>query len=150
MNEITKYIDAYIGTVTHSLNVKPLIKIDESTEGYEINIYGDDLSFLIGRRGDSLDAFQYLMSLAVFNKFGDWHDILVDINDYKVKRKERLEEIAKNYIDKVRFFNEEVHLPPMSSFERKQIHEFVAGYTDVESISEGDGYERHLVLKPAL
>ncbi len=112
-----------------------------------VDIKGDNLNYIIGFRGDSLNAFQHFLLLSIFNKYNVWADVVVDINSYKERKKERIIELAKNHIDKVRFFQKEVSLPPMDAYERKQIHEFVNDYTDIESYSVGNGIDRHIVLK---
>lgn len=151
MIEITNYINEYVSTVLNSLNVRPTVQVeyDEEDEVFYVDLRGDRLSFLIGHRGDSLEGFQHLLALSVYSKFGEWQHITLDINNYRDRQKERLEDIAKSYIDRVRFFSKEVSLPPMSPFDRKQVHEFLSGYGDVESFSVGEGPERHIVLKPA-
>lgn len=149
--EILEYLENYIDTVVDSLEINPTVQaaFNEEEEVFEVDVRGDRLSFLIGSRGDTLDGLQHLMALAVFNNFGDWKHIRVDINSYRAKRQEKLEEIAKSHIDRVRFFSKEVALPPMQPYERKLIHEFLSGYGDVESFSVGEGPERHIIIKPA-
>lgn len=148
--EHIKFIENYLGVVTKALRVKPTVTVENAETILNVVINGENLNFLIGRGGESLSALQHLMGIALMNKFGEWVPVVVDINDYRTKRKEKTEEIAKSYIDRVRFFNKEVALPAMSSFERKQVHEFVSGYDDVESFSVGEGRDRHVVLKPTL
>lgn len=122
------------------------IEIDE--EGLlKTTIQGDNLSYLIGYRGQSLDALQTLLSQILHNKTGEWTPVVVDINDYKDKRTDKLHEIAKRYIDKARFFQSEYELPPMKAWERKKIHELVGEYDDVASESVGEGLNRRIVIK---
>lgn len=154
MKEMTNFIEKYLSTVSKSLGIKPTIDITpakvQDNEILTVAIRGDNLSFLIGYRGTSLDGLQHLLSLAVYKEFNEWPLLVVDVNDYRSKKKESLEELARSFIDRVRFFNEEVEMLPMSSFDRKQIHEFIAGYDDVTSFSVGEGADRRVVIKPAL
>lgn len=150
MKEVTKYIENYIGTYLSSLKIKAALKVDFSDETYTAHIEGENLNFIIGRGGESLDGLQHLIALAVHTKFGEWKTIVVDINDYREKKKERIEEMTKGFIDRVRFFKKEVFLPIMAPFERKQVHEFVSGYDDIESSSEGEDPNRFVVLKPKI
>lgn len=151
---MTNFIEKYLSTVSKSLGIKPTIDITpakvQDNEILTVAIRGDNLSFLIGYRGTSLDGLQHLLSLAVYKEFNEWPLLVVDVNDYRSKKKESLEELARSFIDRVRFFNEEVEMLPMSSFDRKQIHEFIAGYDDVTSFSVGEGADRRVVIKPAL
>lgn len=114
---------------------------------YEVALDGSELSFLIGYHGKTLDAFQHLVNLFLYNEFGDETHISLDINDYKEKRKDKLLEITKKYIDKARFFDKEIHMAPMSAWERKQVHVFISEYPDIEDESMDEGEERHIVLK---
>ncbi len=151
---MTTFIEQYINKVARSLGIKPIIDVTATKanddEVLNVAITGDNLSFLIGYRGTSLDGLQHLLSLAVFKEFDKWPILVVDVNDYRSKKKEGLEELAKSFIDRVRFFKTEVEMSPMSSYDRKQIHEFVAGYDDVTSFSVGEGADRRVVIKPAL
>lgn len=128
--------------VSCSCNIKEL-----DGGGILINIQGESLNHLIGYRGETLKALQHFLSLAYYNKTGNYLQIVVDINDYLVKRKEKLENMARRYVDKVRFLGGELAFPPMSPSERKIIHNFVLTYPDVESFSVGEGPQRHVVLK---
>lgn len=149
MNEkIQTFIKNYIDEVLNHLKISPEINLDFVEDTYLLDIFGDNLNFLIGYRGTSLDGLQHMLNLALFNEFSEWQNVLVDINDYRRAKKEKLEDMTKSFIDRARFFSEEVEMSPMSSFERKQIHEFVSTYDDVESFSVGEGYSRHVVLKP--
>ncbi len=152
MKEMTSFIEQYLNTVSKSLSIKPTVDIStEATTGVlTVDIKGDNLNFLIGYRGTSLDGLQHLLSLALFKEFDTWPILIVDVNDYRAKKKESLEELAKSFIDRVRFFKEDAEMAPMSSYDRKQIHEFITGYDDVTSSSVGEGADRRVVIKPAL
>ena len=131
------------------LSIKPEISISSPEKDvYNINIAGDDLSFLIGFRGQSLEALQTIVGLTVFKKTNEWTTVVVDINGYRTQKSEHIQNLAKKYVDRVRFFQEEVEMPPMSPWERKQIHIFIADYDDITSESTGAGSERRVVLKP--
>jgi spoIIIJ-associated protein len=112
-----------------------------------VKLEGDDLSFLIGYHGKTLEALQHLVNLMMYNDSETSPHITVDINGYKDRRAEKLHEIAKKYIDKARFFDKEVHLPPMTAWERRQVHMWVSEYDDVATESMGEKEERHIVLK---
>ena len=134
------------------LGIDPNFTIDdESDDGtLFVKVWGDDLSFLIGYRGNCLKALKYYLGL-VLNKgleAAEWSRVIVDIDGYLDRRKEKIEEIARNYIDRVRFFGHEVHLPYMDSSERWIVHTYIKDYADIVSESEGEGYRRHIVLRP--
>lgn len=135
------------------LGIDPDFTIDDEEENFlEVKIWNEDLSFLIGYRGNCLKALKYYLGLIV-NKDSPQDSrirIILDIDDYMEKRRDKVEEITRNYIDKVRFFNKEVHMPNMDSSERFMVHTYVGNYPDIVSESEGEGFARHVVLKPAL
>lgn len=142
INETLQEIFKFIG-------IKPNVTISQQDESvYNVDIQGSNLNFLIGFKGESLNALQSLMNLISFKQTGKPAIISVDINNYKSKKTERIVEITKSFIDKVRFFEKEVALPPMNPWERRHVHMLVAEYTDIESESIGEGPARRVVLKP--
>ena len=134
------------------MDVEANVLVSEETVGEEsvlnVTIEGDDLSFLIGYRGESLDGLQTVLSL-ILNKHSDaWQRVVTDINGYRKQRQDKIEEITKGYIDRVRFLAKEIEMPPMTSAERRYVHIFVSAYTDVVSESVGERASRRVVLKP--
>jgi len=87
------------------------------------------------------------LSLMLFKEKNEWSRLTLDINGYRQQRIEKLQNMAKKFIDRVRFFNNEVELPPMAPWERRQIHMLVTEYDDIDSESFGDGYDRRVILK---
>lgn len=121
--------------------------VEKEENNFEILISGEDLNFLIGYRGQSLDAFQSMLSLITFKKVEKPVLISVDINNYRKSRIEKIQDMTKSIIDKVRFFNKEVEMSPMKPWERRQVHMFVSEYDDIETESKGEGKDRRVVLK---
>ena len=142
IKKLTEEVLKYVGANA----VATVSIIDEST--YQVTIEGEDLSYLIGYRGEAIDALQTFLNLALYKKFGDAAKVVVEINGYRKQRQEKIEQIARNFIDRVRFLDKDIEMPPMNPFERKTVHTFVATYTDVTSESVGDGHNRRVVLKP--
>lgn len=136
------------------MDVRADVLVTEETVGEEtvlnVTIEGDDLSFLIGYRGESLDGLQIVLSLILNRQLGTWQRVVTDINGYRKQRQDKIEEITKGYIDRVRFLTKEIEMPPMTSAERRYVHMFVSSYTDVISESVGEGASRRVVLKPAV
>ena len=142
-------IKSIINEILAHMGVKTQVEIKaKEPVSFEIEMQGDNLNFLIGYRGQSLDALQDLLSHIYFKKTNEWPDILLDINGYTKERIERIQNIAKKFNDRVRFFQNEVELPIMNPWERKHVHTLVGEYDDVESESRGDGRNRRLYLKP--
>ncbi len=131
------------------IGINPEFEIEEKEENtYSVNISGDDLNFLIGFRGQSLEGLQNILKLIVFRKTQVQPILSVDINGYRDRKSEKLQDMAKGFIDKVRFFQKEVELPRMNPWERREIHVLVSEYDDIYSESTGEGENRRVVLKP--
>ena len=141
-----KLIKSKLGDILKLLDISPEVTIEEEDETYKVTIEGNDLSFLIGYRGESLTALQTLLATMVFNESQEWAHIVVDINGYRDSRRERIEEMTRGFIDRVRFHNSEIEMPTMNSFERRQVHMFISDYPDIFSESTGEGRNRRVVL----
>ncbi|NMB91303.1 KH domain-containing protein [candidate division WWE3 bacterium] len=141
-------IETSLNKIFSYIGVKPEINIEEDDNVYSIAISGNNLNYLIGFRGQSLEALQTLIKQILFRKTGEHIILTIDINEYKDKKVEKLQDLARGFIDKVRFFEKEIELPRMNPWERRQIHIFVSEYDDVESESIGEGEDRRVVLKP--
>lgn len=142
-------LNTLVNDILKEIGVAPSVVIENPEENmYLVKIDGDDLNFLIGYRGKSLEALQFLLGQIIFRKTNVWTNVLVDINQYRTQKQEKIESITKNYIDKVRFLNKDVSMPPMTSLERRYVHEFLKEYSDVVSESEGTGLNRHVILRP--
>ncbi|HPD74088.1 MAG TPA: R3H domain-containing nucleic acid-binding protein [bacterium] len=138
MNKIFQYI-----------GIKPELSVEEIEENnFNVTVSGDDLNFLIGFRGQSLDGLQNILRLMIYRETQIQPLITLDINDYKSRKTEKIQDMAKTFIDKVRFFQKDVEMPRMSPWERRQIHVLVSEYDDIESESTGEGEDRRVVLKP--
>lgn len=151
MDEKVKKLKDILEKIFEYLEIDPKFTIDDSKENHLfVEIWDGDLSFLIGYRGRCLKALKYYLGLALNRNLPEkeWIRITVDIEGYLERRKEKIEEIARNHIDKVRFFGHDVSLPPMDASERYIVHNYVGEYADITSESEGQGFKRHVVLKP--
>ncbi len=147
--EIAEFAKKYAEDVSEFLEISPKISVLYEEDACFVDIDGDDLSFLIGYRGTSLSGLQQMLGLALFKKFGEWQNLVVDVNGYRRAKREKIEDMAKGFIERERFFTKEEELPPMPAYERKLVHEFVGSYDDVVSYSVGEGYSRHVIIKPA-
>lgn len=112
------------------------------------NIEGDDLAVLIGRHGRTLDAIQFLVSSIVRRKVGYRYPVVIDVEGYKDRQRDRLESIANNAARKATSQKKNIHLQPMSPYERRIIHMKLKDRSDVTTESEGVGTNRHVVVIP--
>ncbi len=124
------------------------IEVEEESDVFHVVIKTEeDAPTVIGRHGETIRALQKILEVVLFKKFGEPVDLLVNVNDYREKQKERLEGIAENIAKRVTDEKHEVPLRSFSSYERKVIHEYIAkNYPDLTSYSEGEGRERQLVV----
>lgn len=141
-------LENLVKTTLNQLKVRYDCVIKDADDGVLVEITGNELNHLIGYRGDALNALQHFFNSAYYSGAGEYVRILVDINGYRELRKDKLEGMVKNFIDRVRFFSQEVEMPPMNPSERRVVHTFVSDYDDIVSESVGVGRDRRVVLKP--
>lgn len=147
--DIKELIKKKLNKIFQHIGIKPELSVEEIEENnFNVTVSGDDLNFLIGFRGQSLDGLQNILRLMIYRETQTQPLITLDINDYKSRKTEKIQDMAKTFIDKVRFFQKEVEMPRMSPWERRQIHVLVSEYNDIESESTGEGENRRVVLKP--
>jgi spoIIIJ-associated protein len=108
----------------------------------------EDMSLLIGRHGQTLDAIQELSRMVVGRRLDRRIRVIVDVEDYRKRREERLEEHARELAQRVRDEGREEELEPMNSYERKLVHDAVADVEGVETESRGMDPERYVVIRP--
>ena len=106
------------------------------------------MGILIGKRGQTLDSLQYLVSLVVNKGHEEYIRVKVDTENYRQRRKETLENLAKNIAFKVKRTKRPVSLEPMNPYERRIIHSALQGNKFVETYSEGSEPYRHVVVAP--
>jgi spoIIIJ-associated protein len=141
---------AFIEDVLEYMNVGEVeINEYEGDEGELIlDLTGDDLAILIGRHGKTLDALQFLVSTATARMVGYRYPIVVDVEGYMGRQREKLESIALNAADRAASQNRSVRLRPMTPYERRIIHITLADDPRVETASEGEGPSRRVVVLP--
>lgn len=131
---------------TMDLDVK--INISENDKTIFINLEGPDLGILIGRRGETLDALQYLVNLSVNKNQEIRKKIIIDIEGYRNRREKTLQRLALKLADKARQRGRNVVLEPMSSQERRIIHTALQGREDIYTFSEGEEPYRKIIISP--
>ena len=119
-----------------------------STEEVRLNIAGEGLGVLIGRRGETLRSLQYLTCLLISRKIQRWPSLAVDVEDYKARREKTLTELARRMADRVRATRESVPLEPMPAYERRIVHLALRDDPDVFTESYGQDEKRKVVILP--
>lgn len=108
----------------------------------------EEVSTVIGRHGETIRAIQKILEVILYKKFNERVEILVNVNDFREKQKERLETMAREYADQTKATGTAGYIRSLSSYERKLIHEFItANYPDLATSSIGEGRERQLVIE---
>ena len=141
----------FLKSVFEAMNLVVVVDIqyDELNNTMNIDLSGDEMGVLIGKRGQTLDSLQYLVSLVVNKDMEDYIHVKVDTENYRQRRKETLENLAKNISYKVKRTKRPVSLEPMNPYERRIIHSALQNDKYVTTHSEGDEPFRHVgvVLK---
>lgn len=122
------------------------VKYDEENKNLTIDLSGDEMGILIGKRGQTLDSLQYLVSLVVNKGSEEYIRVKVDTEDYRKRRKETLENLAKNIAYKVKRTKRSVSLEPMNPYERRVIHSALQNDRYVTTHSEGEEPFRRVVV----
>ncbi len=130
------------------------LEIDASTEVelvddvYQVKVETEESGLLIGFHGETLSSFQLILGLLVFKKMNEWVRVVVEVGDYRARREEQLKAMAESYAAQALALNQPVPLPPLPPIERRIVHLALQERTDVETVSEGEGNMRRVVIKP--
>ncbi len=143
-NEIKDYILKIIKNM--GINVKIETKTREETPIF--NVIAPEVSILIGKNGRTIDALQTITKQMINTNLNTRYRFIIDVNDYKAKRKSRIEKTAKYTAKEVAKTKIEAHLEPMNSYERRIVHNILTNSKDVITESEGEEPNRHVVIKP--
>lgn len=137
----------YLQEIFEKMGLKDVqIEVTEAENSANIALSGDGLGVLIGRRGETLDALQYLAGLVANRMEGDYYRIVVDSGNYREKREKTLENLAKKLSSQVIRTGRSVTLEPMNPYERRVIHATIQGIDGVTSSSIGEEPSRRVVI----
>ena len=128
------------------LEVEIITKVDEENRMIDVEFKGAEMGMLIGKRGQTLDSLQYLTNLAVNKQSDSYVKVKLDTEDYRKRRRETLENLARNIAYKVKRTKRPVSLEPMNPFERRVIHSALQNDKYVSTHSEGEEPYRHVVV----
>jgi spoIIIJ-associated protein len=148
LSTITVSKDIITGLLSQ-LQVEAEVSIRASEEFVYANISTTSRGLLIGRHGETLAALQTIVSLLVGKKSGERVHVIVDVDGYRERREAALTAMAKRAAEQVMLSKKSIRFDPMLPFERRVIHLAVQSYPEVVTESQGEGYERHVVLMPA-
>jgi spoIIIJ-associated protein len=121
---------------------------EQVTPPLAFNVQGEDLGILIGRRGQTLAALQYVVRLIINNQMKVWTPVVIDVEGYKQRRSEALQALAVRMAEQVRVKGMPFTLEPMPAYERRIIHLALTDHPDVTTESTGEGDSRKVVILP--
>ena len=145
---ITKDIKAFLDSMFGAMNMEVTVDItfDDEENSVNVDLSGDNMGVLIGKRGQTLDSIQYLTSLVINKNSEKYVRIKLDTENYRKRRKDTLESLAKNIAYKVKRSRRPVSLEPMNPYERRIIHSALQSDKFVSTRSEGEEPFRHVVV----
>lgn len=149
MEESILYAKKYLEDLLSFFGLNTDVYATSDEDVIELNIPSTHLNgFLIGQRGDTMRALQFIVSNALRNNNYEFTRVNVDVADYKKQRAERLSEVAQEWIAAVKKSGKPMDLNPMSAADRRVVHK-VAADAGLSTESVGEGRDRHIVLKPS-
>ncbi len=145
---LEEIVRKFLGDVFEAmkLEVEMNISVNEENRYVDIELSGTEMGILIGKRGQTLDSLQYLVSLVVNKECDNYFRVKMDTENYRQRRRETLENLAKNLAFKVKRTRRSVSLEPMNPYERRVIHSTLQNDRNVTTKSEGEEPFRHVVI----
>ncbi len=138
----------FLGKIFDAMNMKVEVSVNSHDNEMDIDLSGDDMGVLIGKRGQTLDSIQYLTSIVVNKGRKEYIRVKVDTENYRSRRKETLENLAKNLAYKAKRTKNPVSLEPMNPYERRIIHSALQNDKYVTTHSEGEDPFRKVIITP--
>ncbi|NMA68352.1 MAG: protein jag [Desulfitobacterium sp.] len=136
----------FLEKICNAMGVKAEISYTRKGSNWFVDITGEELGILIGRRGDTLEALQYITNLAVSKEMAERVRIIIDIEGYRQRREETLVRLAKRLSEKVKRTGHRVVLEPMNPHERRIIHTALQDDNRISTFSEGEEPNRKVVI----
>lgn len=146
--KVAEEAKTFLASVFAGMHLAVTMECRMTEERIMINLVGDGLGILIGKHGQTLDALQYLTNLAAGKSFRHHYFILLDVENYRERRQDTLEALARRLAGKVKRTGEEIRLEPMAAGERRIIHLALQDDHAVSTDSEGEAPYRYVVIRP--
>lgn len=146
--ELNQEIKNYLQNITKLMGLDVRIEIKKRENMPLFNLLIKDASVLIGKNGKTIEALQTITHQMVNSQIGEYYKFQIDVNDYKNKKRIKLERQIKQIAKEVAKTKVEAHLEPMNAYERRLVHNALTNWTNVETHSEEEGPKRHVVITP--
>ena len=147
MDDIKEFLFDYLGAFFTGIEQDIEVAIEETENGFIVNLNADNNAVLIGKAGKTLAAFNTVVRGAVNTEFKKRIDVLIDINHYKEERYAKLRSMAKRIAKQVQRSHVDAELDPMPNDERKVIHQTLNDWHNIRTESEGEGSRRHVCIR---
>jgi spoIIIJ-associated protein len=135
--------------IVNLMDLRTRVTSWEDDEEIHVDVWGEDLGILIGREGSTLQALQDIVTTIVRRTCPEVRRIVIDVERYKERRRQKLREYAERMADKAVTTKKPIKLEPMTPRERKIVHDALKDFAGVESKSEGEDPQRRIVISPA-
>lgn len=142
INTIKEIVSNFVDAIDYAIDIAVLEKDDQIF----VNLVGENLGMLIGYHGKNIDAIEIVINLMISKKYKDTY-VYIDINEYRKNREMVISKYVDNIIKQLSNNIESISLNPMSSFERKFVHNYIKKFENIESVSEGEEPNRFITLK---
>ena len=139
-------IQNFLSSIFKEMDLDVTIDVTEGDETINVDLKGNNMGILIGRRGETLDALQYLTGIIANRGKENYKKVLLDTENYRQKREDALVKLANKVADRVVKFRKSVTLEPMNPFERRIIHSALQSNSQIETYSVGDEPNRKVVI----
>jgi spoIIIJ-associated protein len=146
--EPAERVASVLAQVVEALDLEAEVSVEETDEEIAARVDGEDVGVLIGRRGQTIDAVQLVCYRIAFRGRGDRKRVTVDASGYRERRRETLERQADRAAERALESGKEIEIEPMSSNERKVIHDRLKERPGIETFSEGEEPERCVIVAP--
>lgn len=147
-SEAGKKAKEFLSSVFKKMNLEVNIEYTTGEKEIRMNLSGDEMGAVIGRRGETLDALQYLTTLAVNKSSDDYHKISLDTENYRSEREKTLQNLALRLAEKAKKNRRNVSLEPMNAYERKIIHSALQDDDMIQTYSVGEEPNRKIIISP--
>jgi spoIIIJ-associated protein len=140
-------IQAFLKPIFDKMGISAEMDIEYREDSIQIKLSGDNIGIVIGRRGETLDALQYLLSLIINKNTEQYTRVVLDVADYRSKREETLQRLARRVAEKVAKTRRNITLEPMNPYERRIIHSTLQEYKNIDTQSIGEEPNRKVVIR---
>lgn len=147
IKEVSEYLKSYLNELLNNMNIEANYEVKVREGRINIKMFSSKNSILIGKNGQTLKALTNILKQVVYKDLEVYPYILLDVEDYKEKQEKRLERLAKSIAREVRTTGAEIAMDNMNSYERRIVHNVLSKYEDLDTSSEGEEPNRHIVVK---